>query len=98
MTYPHNGTIRERLDSILVFYSRLPLDNVQTRPESTRLSDLGLDSLEFVEIVLSIEDRFKIQIPDQDVDNLENPSIQQLISLITDKLTKNQINCNGDGI
>lgn len=51
--------------------------------QGDRLDDIGLDSLELLDLQLSIESEFSIKIPDQDFAQLQ--TVGDLIS-ITDKL------------
>lgn len=43
-------------------------------------SDLGLDSLDQIELVINLEDEFRITIPDTDADKLG--SVQEVIDYI----------------
>eukprot|EP01114_Cavostelium_apophysatum_P010048 TRINITY_DN2343_c0_g1_i1.p1 TRINITY_DN2343_c0_g1~~TRINITY_DN2343_c0_g1_i1.p1 ORF type:complete len:142 (+),score=15.72 TRINITY_DN2343_c0_g1_i1:846-1271(+) len=47
--------------------------SVQIRPESSFSQDLGLDSLDSVEVVMAFEDEFAIEIPDTDADKFRTP-------------------------
>jgi acyl carrier protein len=38
-------------------------------PEDTRLRDLGLDSIQAVDLLLGIEDTFQISLPDEDLND-----------------------------
>ncbi|VDK28417.1 unnamed protein product [Gongylonema pulchrum] len=41
--------------------------------DSDFFEDLGLDSLDFVEVIMAIEDEFHFEIPDGDSDNMRTP-------------------------
>jgi acyl carrier protein len=51
----------------------------------TKLADLGLDSLDVVEIVFEIEDKFRIQLPQGEQD-MSAARFQDLCSLVTQEL------------
>lgn len=51
--------------------------------ENSRLQDLGIDSLDVVEYLLEIEDRYGIEFPPEDMANLN--TINDLIKLIETK-------------
>lgn len=46
------------------------------------IKDLGLDSLDHVEIIMMIEDEFNFEIPDQDMERLRTP--QDIVTYISD--------------
>ncbi|CAA93348.1 putative acyl carrier protein, mitochondrial [Schizosaccharomyces pombe] len=56
-------------------------DPKKVTPTSTFANDLGLDSLDAVEVVMAIEEEFSIQIPDKDADEIT--SVGDAISYIT---------------
>ena len=43
---------------------------MQVTPSSTFTSDLGLDSLDTVEVVMAFEEEFAIEIPDSEADKI----------------------------
>ncbi|KAK9457685.1 acyl carrier protein-like protein [Dipodascopsis uninucleata] len=49
-------------------------------PEATFANDLGLDSLDTVEVVMAIEEEFSIEIPDKEADEIK--SVGQAIDYI----------------
>ena len=49
-------------------------------PTSTFQGDLGLDSLDTVEVVMALEEEFSIEIPDSESDKIL--SVEQAISYI----------------
>jgi acyl carrier protein len=42
----------------------------EVRPDASFIDDLGADSLAIVELVMAIEKRFKITIPDEDAEKI----------------------------
>lgn len=48
------------------------------------IGDLGADSLDAVELIMQVEERFDIAIPDEEAENIV--TVQQLIQLIMHKL------------
>lgn len=44
--------------------------------------DLGADSLDVVDLLMSIEDEFEIEIPDEEVDNIK--TVGELVKYIED--------------
>lgn len=50
-------------------------------PDVSFAKDLGLDSLDIVEVVMAIEDEFAIEIPDQEADKIT--TIAQAVDYIS---------------
>ncbi|KAK9474770.1 acyl carrier protein [Dipodascopsis tothii] len=55
-------------------------DASKITPQATFANDLGLDSLDTVEVVMAIEEEFSIEIPDKEADEIK--SIGQAIDYI----------------
>ncbi|NXP18701.1 ACPM protein, partial [Scytalopus superciliaris] len=55
----------------------------QLTAESHFMKDLGLDSLDQVEIIMAMEDEFGFEIPDGDAEKLMCP--QEIVDYIADK-------------
>jgi acyl carrier protein len=53
-----------------ILAEQLGVDLAEVRPDARILDDLGADSLDVVEMVMSIEEAFDIEVPDQDVEEL----------------------------
>ncbi len=72
------GAIREHL-------SGRGLDADKVVPEADLLRDLDLDSLDTMELTLGLEERFGIEIPDQDLEGLS--TVADAVKLVHDKLS-----------
>lgn len=57
------------------------------KDESSFEDDLGADSLDLVELTMSIEEAFNIEIPDEDAEQLD--TVGKVISYIESKVNKN---------
>lgn len=58
----------------------------EIHPETSLTEDLGADSLDCVEIIIALEQRFKIEIPDEDAENLL--TVDQIVKYIESKVIK----------
>ena len=52
--------------------------------ESTIAEDLGADSLDIVDLLMSIEDEFEIEVPDDEVENIK--TVGELVKYIEDNV------------
>lgn len=60
--------IFEKIKTILS--EQFSVDESTITPETNIEQDLGADSLDVVDILMSIEDEFEIEIPDEEIDNI----------------------------
>ena len=60
--------IENKVKAILAH--ELGVDESMITPESKIKEDLGSDSLTMVEIVIAIEDKFNLEIPDEEAENI----------------------------
>jgi len=58
----------EKVKEILVDVLGVNADDV--KPESKFVDDLGADSLDLVELIMSLEDKFQIEISDTDAEKI----------------------------
>jgi len=61
-------TVATRVRQVLAESLGWSLERV--RPEHRFLVDLGMDSLDVVELVMAIEEAFDIEVPDEDVESM----------------------------
>lgn len=61
--------ILEKIKEILA--EQFDIEDMSTLTENTNIEDdLGADSLDVVEVLMSIEDEFKVEIPDEEIENI----------------------------
>jgi NADH dehydrogenase (ubiquinone) 1 alpha/beta subcomplex 1 len=65
--------VTDRVLHIVKNFHRVQSTN-EVKPETHFTNDLGLDSLDQVEIMMAIEDEFLIEIPDADADKMHTPA------------------------
>lgn len=61
----------------------LVLEDVDVQPEMNLKEDLDIDSLDFVEIMLSLEDVFDIEIEEEEAETLK--TVEDLINIVESK-------------
>ena len=61
--------IESRVKEIIC--QQLEVSEEQARPEASFVDDLKADSLAVVELVLALEQEFKIEIPDEDTEQIK---------------------------
>lgn len=79
-------TLEDTLQKVVAIIAEklsIPAANIQ--PSAT-FKDLGADSLDIVEIIMSFEETFGIEIPDEDAEKIK--TIQQAADLIHSVRTK----------
>ena len=72
-------SVAEKVKSIIV--EQLGVDLNQVTPEASFTDDLGGDSLDVVELVMALEEEFKIEIPDEDAEKIGR--VQEAIDYIS---------------
>ncbi|MBI3989903.1 MAG: acyl carrier protein [candidate division NC10 bacterium] len=58
------GIIEEHVKKIIL--EQLHVDEAEVRPEAS-FTDLGADSLDVTELIMALEEKFTIEIPDEEV-------------------------------
>ena len=62
-------TVHERLTKIIV--DQLGVDESEVVPSASFIDDLNADSLDLVELIMSLEEEFKLQISDEDAEKIK---------------------------
>ncbi|MBL7846136.1 MAG: acyl carrier protein [Cyclobacteriaceae bacterium] len=75
-------TIQQKITSILT--EKIGIPESEITPDASFVKDLGIDSLDYAELVMEFEQTFDIKIPDDDADKLQ--TIGQAVTYIEDKL------------
>lgn len=67
-----------------ILQKTLKVDPEKVRPETTLAEDLKLDSLDLIEVVYEVEDRFDVQIPEDRIKEIR--TFQQIVDGLHDAL------------
>ena len=76
--------IFEEVKDILA--EELDLDPNQIEMTSDLASDLGADSLDAIDIVMSLEDRYGIEVPDSVIENMK--TVEDIVNFIENSATE----------
>ena len=79
------ATTQQQVFEIIAKQAKIDVANV--KPEST-LKDLGVASLEAIELIFDIEEHFSIQFPEQQGANFDNDTAQSLVDAVQHALDK----------
>ena len=74
--------IEAKVKEIIV--EQLGVDEEQVAPEASFIDDLGADSLDTVELVMAFEEKFDIEIPDEDAEKMR--TVGDAINYLKEKL------------
>ena len=74
--------IQNKVREILV--EKLGIAETEVTPEANLIKDLGIDSLDYAELVMEFEQEFNIKIPDADAEQLA--TVEQAVKYIIAKL------------
>ena len=75
-------SIHERLKKIIV--DQLGVDESEVVPNASFVEDLNADSLDLVELIMSLEEEFKLQISDEDAEKIT--TVQEAADYIEEHL------------
>ena len=74
---------QETITNILV--DKLGLAATEVTPDANFIKDLGIDSLDYAELVMEFEQNFDIRIPDEDAEQMQ--TINQAVKYIDTKVS-----------
>jgi len=75
------ASIEERVRSIIV--DQLAVDATKVSQTASFIDDLGADSLDIVELVMTMEEEFDLDIPDEDAEKMK--TVADVVKYITSK-------------
>ncbi|XP_058800304.1 acyl carrier protein, mitochondrial isoform X2 [Phymastichus coffea] len=78
---PSIKEIEERVLKVVAAYDKVTAEKLTV--DSHFINDLGLDSLDHVEVIMAMEDEFGFEIPDMDAERLTTPGA--IVRYIADK-------------
>jgi acyl carrier protein len=76
--------VQEKVKAMLV--SKLSIEASQITPSANFIKDLGIDSLDYIELIMEFEREFDIRIPDTEGEQLK--TVGQAVEYIEKKLTE----------
>lgn len=76
-------TVEERVRNIIC--EQLAVEEVKVLPTASFIDDLGADSLDIVELVMTMEEEFDLDIPDEDAEKMK--TVGDVIKYIASKST-----------
>jgi len=74
--------IADKVEEILV--EKLGIAATEVTPDANLIKDLGIDSLDYAELVMEFEQTFDIRIPDSDAEMLS--TVNQAVTYISNKI------------
>jgi acyl carrier protein len=75
------GTTFERLKKIIV--EQLGVDEEEVTPQASFVEDLNADSLDLVELIMSLEEEFGMEISDEDAEKIQK--VQDAVEYIEER-------------
>ncbi len=76
-----SASIEERVRSIIV--DQLAVDAAKVSQTASFIDDLGADSLDIVELVMTMEEEFDLDIPDEEAEKMK--TVGDVVKFITSK-------------
>ena len=79
----HMSSIEERVKKIVV--EQLGVEEDEVKPEASFVDDLNADSLDLVELIMSLEEEFGTEISDEDAEKIR--TVQDAVDYIDERST-----------
>ncbi len=81
---PAMQDVQKKVHAILT--DKLGISESEITPDASFVKDLGIDSLDYAELVMEFEQSFDIKIPDDDAEKMQ--TIGQAVNYIQSKVVK----------
>ena len=78
-----SANTEDRVRSIIC--DQLAVESEKVKPAASFIEDLGADSLDIVELVMTMEEEFDLDIPDTDAEKMK--TVGDVVTYITSKQT-----------
>jgi acyl carrier protein len=75
--------MESRVTDLIV--EQLGVSKAEALPKASFIDDLGADSLDIVELVMSLEEEFDIEIPDEDAEKIQ--TIDDAVSYLKERVS-----------
>jgi len=76
--------LQKKVNAILI--DKLGIPESEITPDASFVKDLGIDSLDYAELIMEFEQTFDIKIPDDDAEKMQ--TIAQAVNYIAAKVKK----------
>lgn len=63
---------------------QLDVEEEKVTPEASIVDDLGADSLDVVDLIMSLEEEFDVEVPDEDVEGMK--TVGDIVKYIENKI------------
>ena len=67
-----------------ILVDQLDVEEEKITPEASITEDLGADSLDVVDLIMSLEESFSIEIPDEDIENIK--TVGDIVKYIEERI------------
>jgi acyl carrier protein len=76
-------TIFEEISETITKQFKVNSKYGEIKPDTDLIKDLGFDSLDSVELIIELEDKFKIELLDKEAENIK--TVQDIMDLVESK-------------
>jgi acyl carrier protein len=80
-------SVHQKVSKMLI--DKLNIEASQITPNANFIKDLGIDSLDYIELIMEFEQEFNIRIPDTEGEQIK--TVGQAVAYIENKLTETTV-------